>query len=170
MRRSMAHRRPLNLFALLCLGHLLRATERPSFSAFCQAFLSSTPVMALSVRHRLTTSMYPAMICWGISSSPVQKGCLPPSSARATSRASRWASDSTLHYVFLCSFHISSMHFASQKSACLHFEHLVLAAFPHHSHIPDLGVRVLTAELASAVTPDILSTLDTDRACSLPRL
>ena len=64
---------------------------------------------------------------------------------------------------------MSFMHFASQKSACLHFEHLVLAAIPHHSHIPDLGVRVLTAELAPAVTPEILFSLDTDRACSLPR-
>ncbi len=45
---------------------------------------------------------------------------------------------------------MSFMHFASQKSACLHFEHLVLAAFPHHSHIPDLDVRVLATEL----TPD----------------
>ena len=90
-------------------------------------------------------------------------------SARATSWASRWASDSTFH-VFLCSFHMSFMHFASQKSACLHFEHLVLAAFPHHSHIPDLGLRVLTVELAPAVTPDILFALDTDRACSLPGL
>ena len=64
------------------------------------------------------------------------------------------------------------MHFASQKSACLHFEHLVLAAFPHHSHIPDLDVRVLAAELGSAVTPGILPTLDKDRVWSLlePRI
>merc|ERR1711871_1475307 len=95
------------------------------------------------------------MICWGISSSPIQKGCLPPSSARATSWARLWASDSTLH-VLLCSFRMSFMHFASQKSACLHFEHLVLAAFPHHSHIPDLSVRVLAAELVPAWASDTL--------------
>ena len=58
---------------------------------------------------------------------------------------------------------MSFMHFVSQKSACLHFEHLVLAAFPHHSHIPDLDVRVLTADLTSPMTPDILSTFDTER-------
>ena len=62
---------------------------------------------------------------------------------------------------------MSFMHFASQKSACLHFEHLVLAAFPHHSHIPDLDVRVLAAELGSVVTPGILSTLDKDRVWTL---
>ena len=76
-------------------------------------------------------------------------------SARATSRASRWASDSTFH-VFLCSFHMSFMHFASQTSACLHFEHLVLAAFPHHSHIPYLGIRVLAAELTPTWASDTL--------------
>jgi hypothetical protein len=51
---------------------------------------------------------------------------------------------------------MSFMHFASQKSACLHFEHLVLAAFPHHSHIPYLGIRVLSAELVPAWASDTL--------------
>ena len=51
---------------------------------------------------------------------------------------------------------MSFMHFASQKSACLHFEHLVLAAFPHHSHIPYLGIRVLSAELVPAWVSDTL--------------
>ena len=51
---------------------------------------------------------------------------------------------------------MSFMHFASQKSACLHFEHLVLAAFPHHSHIPDLDVRVLAAEMAPVWALDTL--------------
>ena len=59
---------------------------------------------------------------------PRPEGLLPPSSARATSRASRWASDSSLH-VFCAPFTCPSCTSRHRRALAV-FEHL---AASHHS-------------------------------------